>query len=188
MWKKNPHYIKETIRIKDTVVKSLLFLSGMWEMSLCTDLQNLQQTPNLNHLPTAHLARNTIPCFSYSSLIVGCWERTELLCPPLSAAGLWLFPASRTSLSSCRVPQFSAKGRIPFLWVRTISPYSCTTVRSGASITNPTKSLVKQSSQVPWSSGLLTLILQWLCSYSISNCFLFCLLMPYSEVKNAIFR
>lgn len=71
---------------------------------------------------------------------VGCWEKLELLCPPLSAVGFWLFSASRNRLSCCRVPQFSKKGRIPFPWVRAFPAYSCTAVRPGASITYPVRS------------------------------------------------
>lgn len=94
---------------------------------------------------------------------------------PLRVSGFSLHQGLDWAVAECL--DSVQKGGFSFPWVRATSLYSWTTARSGASIANPTKSVVKQSSQVLHPSGLLTLILQWLCSDAISNCFLFCLLI-----------
>jgi len=88
MGKKNSHYIKETIIIKDIDLKSLLSFRHMGNVTLNRSAEPIANPAvNWNHLPRACLARNASPFCSYSSAIMACWERLELLCPPLSAPG-----------------------------------------------------------------------------------------------------
>lgn len=146
---KNPRYMRETIVVKQRVLKRLLFLSDMGNVSLNRSVEPVANPKvNLNCPPMTHLPKNAISCCSSCIVVVDFWERVELPWSHFLLSISAFSPIKRSRLNSCRVPQFSANGRIHFPWIRTNSPYSCTIVRSGASITNPTKSLGKQFSQV----------------------------------------
>lgn len=71
--------MRETILVKQRVLKRLLFLSNMGNVALNRSVEPVANSKvNLNCPPMTHLPKNAISCCSSCNIVVGFWERVEL--------------------------------------------------------------------------------------------------------------
>lgn len=98
--KKNIPITSETIVIKERVLKHLLAFRHVGNVALNRPAEPIANTKvNLDPSPLAHLARecNSLLLPQCDCRLLG---KLEAALFPLSALGFWLFPPSRTGLSS----------------------------------------------------------------------------------------